>query len=139
MNKHQDQTTNTDSYDIVYEVYVQSFCDSNGDGIGDLSGLISKLDYIKDLGVTAIWLTPWYDNVNHPDEMLHQLRPATALHCAPPHHSSRIVPVHDAPLDHGMLEQQVDEKRAEALHVTLDRRGLRRAWLPAEAISLRAE
>jgi glycosidase len=44
--------------DIVYEVYVQSFCDSNQDGIGDLPGLISKLDYIKDLGATSIWLMP---------------------------------------------------------------------------------
>jgi alpha-amylase len=44
--------------DIVYEVYVQSFCDSNGDGIGDLPGLISKLDYIKDLGATTIWMMP---------------------------------------------------------------------------------
>jgi glycosidase len=44
--------------DIVYEVYVQSFCDSNGDGIGDLPGLISKLDYIADLGCNAIWMMP---------------------------------------------------------------------------------
>jgi glycosidase len=44
--------------DIVYEVYVQSYCDSNSDGIGDLPGLISKLDYIHDLGATAIWLMP---------------------------------------------------------------------------------
>lgn len=44
--------------DVVYEVYVQSFCDSNGDGIGDLPGLISKLDYIQDLGATTIWLMP---------------------------------------------------------------------------------
>lgn len=43
---------------IVYEVFIQSFCDSNGDGIGDLPGLISKLDYIKDLGATAIWISP---------------------------------------------------------------------------------
>ena len=44
--------------DVVYEVYVQSFCDSNQDGIGDLPGLISKLDYIQELGATAIWLMP---------------------------------------------------------------------------------
>lgn len=45
---------------IVYQVYPQSFCDSNGDGIGDLPGLISKLDYIKSLGANTIWLNPIY-------------------------------------------------------------------------------
>ncbi|MEP6792942.1 MAG: alpha-amylase family glycosyl hydrolase [Saprospiraceae bacterium] len=43
---------------IVYEVFIQSFCDSNYDGIGDLPGLISKLDYVRDLGATAIWISP---------------------------------------------------------------------------------
>ncbi|RED97980.1 alpha-amylase family glycosyl hydrolase [Marinoscillum furvescens] len=43
---------------VVYEIFVQSFCDSNGDGIGDLNGVTSKLDYLADLGVGAIWLTP---------------------------------------------------------------------------------
>ena len=43
---------------VIYQVYPRSFCDSNGDGIGDLQGLISKLDYIKHLGVDAIWLSP---------------------------------------------------------------------------------
>ena len=45
---------------IIYELRVRSFYDSNGDGIGDLAGLIEKLDYLKDLGVTAIWLLPTY-------------------------------------------------------------------------------
>lgn len=43
-----------------YEIYPQSFCDSNGDGIGDINGIISKLDYIKELGFNAIWLNPCY-------------------------------------------------------------------------------
>lgn len=43
-----------------YEIYPQSFKDSNGDGIGDLQGIISKLDYVKSLGVDAIWLNPFY-------------------------------------------------------------------------------
>lgn len=43
---------------VVYEAYVQSFKDSNNDGIGDLQGLTEKLDYIKDLGANVIWLTP---------------------------------------------------------------------------------
>jgi len=42
----------------IYQIYIRSFCDSNGDGQGDLPGVISKLDYIRDLGVDAIWLSP---------------------------------------------------------------------------------
>ena len=49
---------------VVYQIYPRSFCDSNGDGIGDLRGIISKLDYIKDLGVNAVWLSPIYKSPN---------------------------------------------------------------------------
>jgi len=49
---------------IVYQLYPRSFKDSNGDGIGDLQGIISKLDYIKSLGVTAVWLNPIYTSPN---------------------------------------------------------------------------
>ena len=45
---------------IVYQIYPRSYMDSNGDGIGDLRGIIGKLDYIAELGVNAIWLTPIY-------------------------------------------------------------------------------
>src|SRR5678815_1624087 len=45
---------------IIYEVPVRAFYDSNSDGIGDFEGLTQKLDYIQDLGVTAIWLLPFY-------------------------------------------------------------------------------
>jgi maltose alpha-D-glucosyltransferase/alpha-amylase len=45
---------------IIYEVHVRAFLDSNGDGIGDFRGLAQKLDYLQDLGVTAIWLLPFY-------------------------------------------------------------------------------
>ena len=44
----------------VYQIYVKSFCDSNGDGIGDLNGIRSKLPYVKSLGVDYIWVTPFY-------------------------------------------------------------------------------
>ena len=45
-------------FDITYEIFIQSFADSNGDGIGDIPGLTSKLDYLSDLGIEAIWLMP---------------------------------------------------------------------------------
>ena len=45
---------------VIYEVYVRSFADGNGDGIGDLAGVRSRLPYLADLGVDAIWFTPWY-------------------------------------------------------------------------------
>ena len=45
---------------VVYQVYIRSFADGNGDGIGDLAGLRSKLGYLADLGVDAIWINPWY-------------------------------------------------------------------------------
>ena len=44
----------------IYEVYPRSFMDSNGDGVGDLIGIRSKLDYIKKLGVDAIWIAPFF-------------------------------------------------------------------------------
>lgn len=47
---------------IFYEVYPQSFCDTNGDGIGDIPGIIKKLDYIKELGCNAIWINPCFDS-----------------------------------------------------------------------------
>ncbi len=47
-----------DNYRTWYEIFVYSFCDSNGDGIGDLPGVISKLDYLQELGITGIWLMP---------------------------------------------------------------------------------
>src|SRR6478735_5234404 len=45
---------------IVYEVSVRAFYDSNGDGVGDFPGLISKLDYLEDLGINTLWLLPFY-------------------------------------------------------------------------------
>ncbi len=47
---------------VFYEIYPQSFCDSNGDGIGDINGIISKLDYIRDLGCNALWINPCFDS-----------------------------------------------------------------------------
>lgn len=47
---------------VAYQIYPKSFCDSNGDGIGDIPGIIGKLDYLQDLGVDIIWLSPCYSS-----------------------------------------------------------------------------
>ena len=49
---------------VIYQIYPRSFADSNGDGIGDLNGITSKLDYLKDLGIDVIWLSPVYKSPN---------------------------------------------------------------------------
>ena len=49
---------------VIYQIYPRSFMDSNGDGIGDLQGVISKLDYIKELGANAVWICPCFKSPN---------------------------------------------------------------------------
>jgi len=49
---------------VVYQIYPRSFCDSDGDGVGDLRGIIGKLDYLKELGVDVVWLSPVYKSPN---------------------------------------------------------------------------
>ena len=49
---------------VVYQIYTRSFADSDDDGIGDLQGVISKLDYLERLGINVIWLTPFYPSPN---------------------------------------------------------------------------
>ena len=56
-----------DNYRTFYEIFVYSFCDSNGDGIGDLQGVISKLDYLQELGIRGIWFMPI-----HPSQSYHK-------------------------------------------------------------------
>ena len=56
-----------DNYRVFYEIFVYSFCDSNGDGIGDLQGVISKLDYLEELGINGIWFMPI-----HPSQSYHK-------------------------------------------------------------------
>ena len=50
---------------VVYQIYVKSFCDSDGDGLGDLPGIIGKLDYLERLGVDYLWLTPFFPSPQH--------------------------------------------------------------------------
>src|SRR6476646_5006954 len=45
---------------VIYQVYVRSFADGNGDGIGDLAGVRQRLPYLRELGIDAVWFTPWY-------------------------------------------------------------------------------
>ncbi|MDB5661883.1 MAG: trehalose synthase, partial [Sphingomonas bacterium] len=52
---------------VIYQVHVKSFFDANNDGIGDFAGLFEKLDYIAELGVTAIWLLPFYPSPRRDD------------------------------------------------------------------------
>ena len=54
-----------DNYRNVYEIFPYSFCDSNDDGVGDIQGIISKLDYIKELGMNSIWLTPIHNGLSY--------------------------------------------------------------------------
>ncbi len=47
---------------VIYQIYPRSFQDSNGDGIGDLKGIVQRLDYLEELGIDAVWLSPVYQS-----------------------------------------------------------------------------
>ncbi|HWP59190.1 MAG TPA: maltose alpha-D-glucosyltransferase [Candidatus Acidoferrales bacterium] len=68
---------------IIYELHVRAFCDSNGDGIGDFVGLTQKLDYLQDLGITAVWLLPFYPSPQRDDG--YDISDYTAVH---PHYGT---------------------------------------------------
>jgi maltose alpha-D-glucosyltransferase/alpha-amylase len=52
---------------VIYQLHIKSFFDSNNDGVGDFAGLMAKLDYIAEIGVTAIWLLPFYPSPRRDD------------------------------------------------------------------------
>jgi alpha-glucosidase len=58
MESQQTEPWNWWKHGVIYHIYPRSFMDSNGDGIGDLHGIISKLDYLSNLGIEGIWLSP---------------------------------------------------------------------------------
>ena len=59
---------------VVYQIYPKSFMDSNGDGFGDLKGVTAKLDYLADLGVDYLWLTPFFPSPQRYERMAIQKR-----------------------------------------------------------------
>ncbi|HEV7350616.1 alpha-amylase family glycosyl hydrolase [Telluribacter sp.] len=88
---------------VCYEIFVRSFCDSNGDGIGDLNGITSKLDYLQDLGIEAIWLTP--------------------IHPSPSYHKYDITDYYAVEPEYGTLEdfrRLLSEAHRRNIHLYLD-------------------
>ena len=88
---------------VFYQVFIRSFADSNGDGIGDLNGLISKLDYLKNLGITGIWLSP--------------------LHPSPSYHKYDVVDYYNIDKEYGTLsdfKRLISEAQLRNIRVLLD-------------------
>ena len=96
-------TSPDDNYRVFYEIFVYSFCDSNGDGIGDLQGVISKLDYLEELGINGIWFMP--------------------VHPSQSYHKYDVRDYYDIDPDYGTLEdmqQLLDECNARGIKVITD-------------------
>lgn len=96
-------TTPTGHTGVHYELFVRAFADSNNDGIGDLQGIIAQLDYLKELGISAIWLTP--------------------VHPSPSYHKYDVTDYYGIDAEYGNLadyRQLVQEAHARGLNVLLD-------------------
>ena len=110
-----------DNYRTFYEIFVYSFCDSDGDGIGDLQGVISKLDYLQELGINGIWFMP--------------IHPSTS------YHKYNVSDYYDIDPQYGTMadfEQLLAECHARDIHVIIDlvvnHTGSEHAWFK-EAVS----
>ncbi|MCB0847580.1 MAG: alpha-amylase, partial [Bacteroidetes bacterium] len=103
-NSHSELSTmNTWSDKIFYEIFVQSYADSNGDGIGDLPGLTQRLDYLAELGIDAIWLMP--------------------VHPSPSYHKYDVVDYYGIHPDYGTMEdfkEFLHQAHQRGLKVILD-------------------
>ena len=110
-----------DNYRTFYEIFVYSFCDSDGDGIGDLQGVISKLDYLQELGITGIWFMP--------------IHPSTSYHKYNVSDYYAIDPQYGSMED---FEQLLAECHARDIHIIIDlvvnHTGSEHAWFK-EAVS----
>ncbi len=88
---------------VCYEIFVRSFCDSNKDGVGDIAGITSKLDYLKELGIEAIWLTP--------------------IHPSPSYHKYDVIDYYGIDLDFGTLQdfkKLVTEAKLRGIAILID-------------------
>ena len=110
-----------DNYRTFYEIFVYSFCDSDGDGIGDLQGVISKLDYLQELGINGIWFMP--------------IHPSTS------YHKYNVSDYYDIDPQYGTMadfEELLAECKARDIHVIIDlvvnHTGSEHAWFK-EAVS----
>ena len=89
--------------DIYYQIFVRSFADSNGDGIGDLNGIIENLDYLEDLGITALWLLP--------------------INPSPSYHGYNITDYYDIHPDYGTLDDfsnLIEEAALREIKIVID-------------------
>ena len=104
-----------DNYRTWYEIFVYSFCDSNGDGIGDLQGVISKLDYLQSLGITGIWFMP--------------IHPSTSYHKYNVTDYYRIDPAYGTMADFEQLMSECDERGIKViLDLVVNHTGSEHAW-----------
>ena len=118
-------TSPDDNYRVFYEIFVYSFCDSYGDGIGDLQGVISKLDYLQELGINGIWFMP--------------------VHPSQSYHKYDVRDYYDIDPQYGTLEdmkQLLDECNARDINVitdlVLNHTGNDHAWFTAACEYLRS-